>query len=320
MHCCQCHYFIACCCQLVDCCSLFIQRISCYAFAAMQLTPPTLLLLPPTDFLHPFTQSSCGHSCRQHRCYCAMMLLPLHRCDVLLLFAWSLFTVAAIAIATPLPSIVAIALAIFALAIVALTVTVLSLALPLPLPSPSMPLPFPLLLPSPSPSPSLSLSLPFPFSFPWRRRRHHCPCCCRWLLVASSNFRIYILLLVGLVVAVTNCWMTAVAISASTFALCNLKAASIDYFLFYLYNSVWNRRSLVWSRMFHPAKEEIIFHIVCSRTKEYQSYGLNDPIISKFAGQRSCYATSGVCPSPAKVAWWFSSHICRIPHPAKWKY
>jgi len=139
-----------------------------------------------------------------------------------------------------------------------------------------MPLPFPLLLPSPSLS--LSLLLPFPFSFPWRRRRHHCPCCCRWLLVASSNFRIYILLLVGLVVAVTNCWMTAVAISASTFALCNLKAALIDYFLFYLYDSVWNCHSLVRSRVFHPAKEEIIFHIVCSRTKEYQSYGSNDPI------------------------------------------
>jgi len=77
MHCCQCHYFIACCCQPVDCCSLFIQRISCYALAAMQPTPLTLLLLPPIDFLHPFTQLPCGHSCRQHRCYCAMMLLPL---------------------------------------------------------------------------------------------------------------------------------------------------------------------------------------------------------------------------------------------------
>jgi len=52
--------------------------------------------------------------------------------------------------------------------------------------------------------------------------------------------------------------------------------------------------------MFYPAKVEINFHIVCSHTKEYQSYKAKDPIISKFAGQRSCYASSGVCPSPAK--------------------
>jgi len=54
--------------------------------------------------------------------------------------------------------------------------------------------------------------------------------------------------------------------------------------------------------MFYPAKVEINFHIVCSYTKEYQSYKLKDPIISKFAGRTSCYATSGVSMPPAKVA------------------
>jgi len=30
MHCCQCHYCVSCCCHLVDCCFLFIQRMSCH--------------------------------------------------------------------------------------------------------------------------------------------------------------------------------------------------------------------------------------------------------------------------------------------------
>jgi len=53
--------------------------------------------------------------------------------------------------------------------------------------------------------------------------------------------------------------------------------------------------------MFYPAKVEMIHDIVCSHIKEYQSYKLKDLIISKFAGQTSCYAMSGVSPSPAKA-------------------
>jgi len=74
--------------------------------------------------------------------------------------------------------------------------------------------------------------------------------------------------------------------------------------LFYLYyhDSVLICRTVVRSRMFYPAKVEMIHDIVCSCTKEYQSYNVSDSIISKFAGRTSCYAASGVSPSPAKVA------------------
>jgi len=108
-------------------------------------------------------------------------------------------------------------------------------------------------------------------------------------------------------VAVTNCWMTAVAISA--FAFCNqsLKASTANrsfHFLLLQFHM----------DLLYPCTEQDVlscksrnnFHIVCSCTKEYKSYKSTDLIISKFAGQRSCYPTSGVCPSPVKVAWWKS--------------
>jgi len=54
--------------------------------------------------------------------------------------------------------------------------------------------------------------------------------------------------------------------------------------------------------MFYPAKVEMICDIVCSHMKEYQSYKLKDSIISKFAGQTSCYATSGVSPNAGSAS------------------
>jgi len=182
MHCCQCqcHCCIACCCQPVDCCSLFFQKISCYALPGMLPTPLTLLQLPAVDCLHPFTHLLHGHSWRQRQCYCAMMQLPLPCISVLysccLLDA--LFTVAAIAISLAVhhshcpchcfpyhhcPYSCCPCLA-------------LSLLLP------SMPLPFPFLCCFHCHRHRHHCPFPFPC------HRCHCPCRCRRLLVASSNF------------------------------------------------------------------------------------------------------------------------------------
>jgi len=80
--------------------------------------------------------------------------------------------------------------------------------------------------------------------------------------------------------------------------------SEVDYFLFYCHNSILICHTLVQSRMFYPAKVGIFTTLYALIQKSTRA---TNPMIlsfSKFAGQTSCYATSGVCLSPAKVAWW----------------